>query len=64
MEYNEIVTLISTLGFPIVAFGAMFWYHMKSENAWREKLDSFAVVINNNNKLLEKLLERMERDGK
>lgn len=29
MDANSIVTLVSTLGFPIVMCGALFWYMIK-----------------------------------
>ena len=29
MDANEIMTLIGTLGFPIVMCGALFWYMIK-----------------------------------
>lgn len=45
---NELASMVSSVGFPIVCAGALFWYivHVQS---------SVTDALNNNNKLLERL---------
>ena len=50
-----IITAISTVGFPIVACGALFWYI-------QNKMDKLADIINANTEVMNKLLERMNKE--
>lgn len=52
MDYTQITTLISSVGFPIVVCGAMFWYMVTENRAMRE-------VIDNNTKVLMELKEHI-----
>jgi CHASE3 domain sensor protein len=51
--------LIGTLGFPIVACGALFWLINKNEANRREDNAKFTEAINNNTLVLTKLLTKM-----
>ena len=61
---NEIYTAISTVGFPIVAYGAMFWYMMQQDKAHQEEITKLSEAVNNNTLVLQKLLDKMEGEGK
>lgn len=61
---NEIYTAISTVGFPIVAYGAMFWYMMQQDKAHQEEIKNLSEAVNNNTLVVQKLLDKMEGDGK
>lgn len=50
MEYNDIITSISTVGFPIVACGALFYMI----NTTMKELQA---VINNLDKTIQKLIK-------
>lgn len=65
--FNEILTAITTVGFPIVACSALAWYikyltdtHKKESDDMRKSLDANTLVMN---KLLSKL-ESEVNDGK
>lgn len=65
--FNEILTAITTVGFPIVACGGLAWYikyltdvHTKESNDMRKSLDANTQVMN---QLLSKL-ESEENNGK
>ena len=65
--FNEILTAITTVGFPIVACGGLAWYikyltdvHKKECDDMRKSLDANTQVMN---KLLSKL-ESEENNGK
>lgn len=58
MEHiTEVVQAISTVGFPIVMTGALFWYMVKENRETRE-------VIQNNTTMLNRILEHMVADEK
>ncbi|MCQ2211510.1 MAG: hypothetical protein MJZ34_14600 [Paludibacteraceae bacterium] len=52
MEMNTIVTLIGSLGFPIVCCGAMFWYINTT-------MKQFTETMNQNTKMIEKLVNKL-----
>jgi hypothetical protein len=62
MDINAVTTAISTLGFPIVMCGAMFWYMIKEKDAHKEEMDSVTEALNNNTLILQKLCDRLDGD--
>lgn len=59
MDVNAVTTAISTLGFPIVMCGAMFWYMLKEKDAHKEEMNSVTEALNNNTLILQKLCDRL-----
>lgn len=53
MDANILIQLVGSLGFPIVASGALFWYIVKQQ-------DKMSEALNNNTQALNKLCEKME----
>lgn len=62
MDVNAVTTAISTLGFPIVMCGAMFWYMLKEKDSHKEEMNSVTEALNNNTLILQKLCDRLEAD--
>lgn len=63
MEYSQIVTLIQTVGFPIVMCGALFWYMIKQREQHKQETDKMTEALNNNTAILTELVTLMkERD--
>lgn len=73
MNTNEIITIISSLGFPIVMCVAMAWYvkyqmdsnknevsSMRKEH--QEEIAKVTEALNNNTLALQKLVDKLERD--
>ena len=56
MDINEIMTLVSTLGFPIVMCGAMFYQNTKT-------IAELKDTIQNNTTVMELILQKIG-DGK
>lgn len=56
---NEVVQVISTVGFPIVACGALFYYITKMNDVHKAETDKMSDAINNNTLVIQKLLDRM-----
>ena len=54
---DEVVQIISNLGFPIAVVCALFWYMVKEQRELR-------TVIDNNSKILLRILEHMKQEEK
>lgn len=59
MNVNDITTIISSLGFPIVCCGALFYTNIKQNTAWQETISKITDALNNNTQALTKLSERL-----
>lgn len=65
MELNEIMTAISTVGFPIVCCLAMFWQGRENSRLHKEESDKWSEALTNNTLAIQKLtdiVEGMRRD--
>lgn len=62
MEIQDILTAICTVGFPIVAYGALFWYINKKDIEHKEETEKLTEAINNNTIAMTKLIERVGND--
>ena len=56
------VSAISSVGFPIVMCGALFWYIQKENSCNRDKIDKLADVLSANTTVIAKLLERLDKE--
>lgn len=72
MDVNAIITMITTVGFPIVACGGMAWYvkyttdrnreDMKEERLQHnEEMTKVTEALNNNTLAIQKLTDYIER---
>ena len=59
MDLQEIVTVISTLGFPIAVCLICFWYINKREQQHKEEVDSLTTAVQNNTLIMQKLVDRL-----
>lgn len=73
MDINSIATMIGTLGFPIVACCAMAYFFAKVNDNYRndikeiqanhkEEIAGMTEAINNNTLVIQKLVDRMDRE--
>ena len=63
MNYSQIVTLIQSVGFPIVMCGALFWYMIKQREQHKQETDKMTEALNNNTRILTEIVTLMkERD--
>lgn len=46
MDVNAIVSSVSTLGFPIVCCGALFWYVNKTQKEFTQKMGDTVNRLN------------------
>lgn len=63
MGVNELIQLIGSLGFPIVACGALFWRMIKSDEQHKEEMNKMSEALNNNTTALIKLTDKLEKEG-
>ena len=75
MDANTLITMIGSLGFPIVACCGMAYFFAKANDNYRldmkeasarhkEEIDKMSEAINNNTKALELLIQKMDGDEK
>lgn len=57
MNYEQIVTLIGSLGFPIVVCFILFWFINKT-------IEEVKDTVDNNTRMVEKLLDKINKEGK
>lgn len=60
MEFQDILTAISTVGFPIVACGAMFWLNYKTSQDHKEEAKAMNQALDNNTLALQKLIDTVD----
>lgn len=71
MEINDIVTIITTVGFPIVACGGMAWYvkytadkerdeRIKMNEEHKKEMTDVTTALNNNTIALQRLCDKLE----
>lgn len=58
---QEIGTLISTLGFPIVASGALFWLNIKTSETYSKSIEEMRNTIEENSKIVSELLSNLKK---
>lgn len=54
-----VITAISTVGFPIVMCGALFWKMDKQDKEHKEEMTKSTEAINNNTVVLQKLMQML-----
>lgn len=60
MEFNTVVQLISSVGFPIVMCLMMAYYIKTINQSYREDIKGIQKSIDNNTAVIDKLIERLE----
>lgn len=60
MDVQVIGQLVASLGFPIVACGALFWMVNKNEERHKEEMDSLRKTIEDNTNVLASLKELIQ----
>lgn len=62
MDIQAILAAISTVGFPIVMTGALFWKMNKQDDDHKEEMGKVTEAINNNTIALTKLSDKLSGD--
>lgn len=59
MDVNTLIQLVSSLGFPVVCCGALFWKMVKTDEQHKEEMDKVTEALNNNTIALTKLSDKL-----
>lgn len=62
MNVQDITTLVSSLGFPIVACGALFWSNLKTSDHYTKTIDEMRKTIEDNTRVTEQLINKLSED--
>lgn len=60
MTANEIGSLISNLGFPIVVSGALFWLNIKTSDTYVKTIAEMRKTIEDNTRMIQSLIEKID----
>lgn len=60
MDYEVLINAISTIGFPIVMCGIMFWFLNKEQENHKAEMLALKDVIARNNEVLASLKQLIE----
>lgn len=63
MDANAIITLVGTLGFPIVMCGALFWYMIKQNEQHSTESREMRDAINELKLAIVELTDRLRGGG-
>ena len=55
MNVNDVTTLIGSLGFPIVASGALFWLNIKTNEMYTKSMEQMRKSIDDNSHMIDTL---------
>lgn len=59
MNVNEVVNIITTVGFPICVCLICFWYIYKQDARHKEETDKLAEALNNNTLVMQQLVDKL-----
>lgn len=59
MGVNDVVSIISTVGFPIAACVALFWQSNQMQKQHKEEMDGVKEALNNNTIVVQKLVDKL-----
>lgn len=59
---ENIVSVISSVGFPITMTLILLWYIYDNNNKHKEEIDKMSEALNNNTIAITKLLDRLGGD--
>lgn len=60
IDVNAVVTLVQTLGFPIVCCAALFYRMIKESENHKEEMNKVTDALNNNTQALIRLEESLK----
>lgn len=56
---DNIVQIVTQLGFPIAMCLLLFWLVMKKDEAHREEMNKMSEAVNNNTIVMQKLIDKL-----
>lgn len=62
MGVNEVMNIITTVGFPIAVCLICFWYINKMQEQHKAETDKLAEALNNNTLVMQQLVDKLNGD--
>lgn len=62
IEMNELLSAISTVGFPIVCCGVMFFQSRENSRLHKEESDKWSEALMNNTLAIQKLTDMLDKE--
>ena len=59
MNVQDITNLISSLGFPIVVSGVLFWSNLKTSEHYNKTIDEMRKTIEDNTRVTQILVDKL-----
>ena len=63
MAVNDIISLIQSVGFPVVMCGALFWYMINQTKEHAAESKEMREAISALNVAITKLTDKLDKDG-
>ena len=63
MNINDVVNIITSVGFPIVAYGALFYYMVKKDKDHKEEVMTLTKAIENNTLVVQQIIDMEELEN-
>lgn len=63
MDANAVVTIISTVGFPIAMCLILFFYICKKQEKTDDTIAKLTETINNNTLVMQRLINKLDDGG-
>lgn len=61
MDVSGLIQVVGSLGFPIAACIAVFWYLMKESENHKQEVNKLSEALQNNTVALTKLCDELKR---
>lgn len=59
---DNVIQIVTQLGFPIAMCLLLFWYVTKKDESHREEMNKMAEAVNNNTIVMQRLLDKLGAD--
>ena len=63
MGVNEVMDIITTVGFPIAVCFICFWYINKMQEQHKAETDKLAEALNNNTLVMQQLVDKLNGEN-
>lgn len=62
MDIQDILSIVTTVGFPIAVCLICFWYINKIDEAHKTEIDKLSAALNNNTLVMQQLIDKLENN--
>lgn len=63
MAVNDVMDIITNVGFPIAVCLICFWYINKMQEQHKAETDKLAEALNNNTLVMQRLVDKLNGDN-